>query len=241
MDERTMRTRMLLGEHAAYKLAASSVAVFGLGGVGSWCAEALARAGVGRLTIIDMDTVSPTNLNRQLCALASTVGREKTDAMAARLRDAAPGAVIIPVSGRYAAETREDFFAERYDHIADCIDLVSCKLDLIATALERDIPIVSSMGTGNKLDAQRLRLTDISKTSGCPLARVMRRELRARGIAHLDVVWSDEPPISPEPLEAPPEGRRSVPGSVVWVPACAGMLMAQHIVRKLIEIPEGSE
>ena len=233
MDERTMRTEMLLGADAMAKLRGASVAVLGLGGVGSWCAEALARAGVGALTLIDQDTVSVSNLNRQLGALSSTVGKSKAEAMAARLRDAAPDARIVPVEARYEAEARERFFAERYDYIADCIDIVSCKLDLIETALTRGVPIISALGTGNKLDAERLTITDISKTQGCPLARVVRKELRARGISHLTVVYSPEEARTPIPAEAPPPGRRSVPGSAVWVPASAGLLMAQKIVRDI--------
>ncbi|MEG1633379.1 MAG: tRNA threonylcarbamoyladenosine dehydratase [Oscillospiraceae bacterium] len=230
-----MRTEMLIGEEAMEKLRSSSVAVLGLGGVGSWCAEALARAGVGKLTLMDQDSVSETNINRQLCATYSTIGTEKAAAVASRLRDIAPDAEIIPMCARYEAETRESFFMGGYDYIADCIDLVACKLDLIQTAGERGIPIISALGTGNKLNAERLTICDISKTIGCPLARVVRKELRHRGIAHLDVVYSPEEGISPSQPEAPPPGRRSVPGSVVWVPATAGMLMAQHIVTTLIK------
>ena len=233
MDERTMRTEMLLGAEAMERLRHASVAVFGLGGVGSWCAEALCRAGVGALTLIDQDTVSESNLNRQLCALRSTVGLPKAEAMAARLRDLAPEIRVTPVEARYDGESRERFFPEQYDYIADCIDLVSCKLDLIQTALSRGVSIISALGTGNKLDAQRLTITDIAKTQGCPLARVVRKELRARGIDHLTVVFSPEEAISPIPAEAPPPGRRSVPGSAVWVPASAGLLMAQHIIRAI--------
>lgn len=224
---------MLLGSDAMARLRAAHVAVFGLGGVGSWCAEALARAGVGALTLIDQDTVSVSNMNRQLCALSSTVDMPKAEVMAARLRDAAPDARITPVAARYEASERERFFAQRYDYIADCIDIVSCKLDLIETALSRGVPILSALGTGNKLDASRLAITDISKTEGCPLSRVVRRELRARGINHLTVVFSPEEALTPEQKETPPPGRRSVPGSAVWVPASAGLLMAQKIVRDI--------
>ena len=153
--------------------------------------------------------------------------------MAARLRDAAPDAVITPVSARYEAASRESFFAEKYDYIADCIDLVSCKLDLIEQAGLRGIPIISALGTGNKLRAEELTVCDISKTYGCPLARVVRKELRHRGIEHLRVVYSPEEALTPVGAETPPPGRRSVPGSVVWVPASAGLLMAEHIVLEL--------
>lgn len=238
MDERTIRAEMLLGADAMARLRQSSVAVFGLGGVGSWCAEALARTGVGRLTLVDQDTVGLSNLNRQAEALASAVGRSKAETMAERLRDAAPGAEILAVTDRYEAASRERFFAERYDYIADCIDLVSCKLDLIETALSRGVSILSALGTGNKLDASRLTLCDISRTRGCPLARVMRKELRRRGILHLPVVYSPEEGPEPSQPEAPPPGRRSVPGSLIWVPASAGMLMAQHIVLSLAGLPD---
>ena len=234
MADNTLRTEMLIGSEAVAKLQASHVAVFGLGGVGSWCAEALVRTGVGELTIVDDDVFSETNINRQAGALYSTVGRPKTEVMAQRLTDINPRLKLHSICGRYTPEERERFFAD-FDYIADAIDSVTSKVDLIVTASEREIPILSSMGTGNKLDASKLQLTDLSKTSGCPLARVMRRELKKHGITHLDVLFSTEEPIKPRELEALPEGKRSVPGSVMWVPAVAGLRMAQHIVMKLIE------
>ena len=234
MEQRTSRELMLIGEAALEKLKNAHVAVFGLGGVGSWCAEALARAGVGRLTLIDQDTVSLTNVNRQIIALSSTVDRPKAEVMAERIYDINPAICTTPIVGSYSAEDRERFFAP-YDFVADAIDLVSCKLDLILSCRERGIPIISALGTGNKKDASLLEISDISKTYGCALARVMRKELRARGVNHLDVVFSPEEPIEPMQLEAPPPGRRSVPGSLVWVPAAAGLLMAQHIVTKIID------
>lgn len=238
MSERFLRNEMLLGPDAIKKLADSSVAVFGLGGVGSWCAEALCRAGVGKITLIDQDTVGESNTNRQLCALASTMGKTKADTMAERLRDINPEIVAMPVTDRYEAANRERFFIEKYDYIVDCIDLVSCKLDLIETAVSRGIPIVSALGTGNKKDAQRLKISDISKTSGCPLARVVRKQLREMGIISLPVVYSDEPAMEPDQPETPPPGRRSVPGSLVWVPATAGLMLCQHVVTQLIALPE---
>ncbi len=236
MDERTLRAQALLGSAAMERLRCSHVAVVGLGGVGSWCAEALARSGVGRLTLIDEDCVSLSNINRQLCALGSTVGRPKAEALAERLRDIAPDAEINPVVGRYDSENRAVLFgAGEPDYVADAIDLVSCKLDLILSCRERGIPVVSALGTGNKKDAQLLRIADIAETYGCPLARVMRKELRKKGIEHHSVVFSPEEGIEPEQLEPPPPGRRSVPGSLVWVPATAGLLMCQHIVTELIK------
>lgn len=233
MDHQFLRTQMLLGEDAMAALHRSHVAVFGLGGVGSYAVEALARSGVGELTLIDDDAVSPTNLNRQLEALHSTIGQRKTDAVAARCRDINPGILLHPICARYDAEHREMFFSARYDYIIDAIDTVSSKLDLIQTALARGIPILSALGTGNKTDPSQLRIDDISKTFNCSLARVMRKELRARGITHLRVVFSPELPASPEALEAPPPGRRSVPASLAWVPGCAGLMMAGEVILTL--------
>ena len=224
---------MLLGSEAMEKLQSSHVAVFGLGGVGSWCAEALVRSGIGAITLVDQDTVGESNSNRQLCALSSTIGMPKAEVMAARLLDINPQLRVTPMVQRYEAASRESFFAQHYDYIVDCIDLVACKLDLIETALSHDIPIISSLGTGNKQDPEALTITDISKTTGCPFARVMRKELRRRGINHLTVVYSSEEALAPEQFEAPPPGRRSVPGSLVWVPATAGMLLCSHVVRTL--------
>jgi Dinucleotide-utilizing enzymes involved in molybdopterin and thiamine biosynthesis family 1 len=232
MQERTIRAEMLLGSEAMEKLQRSHVAVFGLGGVGSWCAEALARSGVGRLTLVDRDTVGESNINRQLCAYSSTVGRPKTEVMAEHVRDVNPGIQVNCIEGHYEAADRERFFAD-YDFVADCIDLVACKIDLIMSCRERNIPIVSALGTGNKRDAQQLRLDDISGTFGCTFARVIRKELRARGVEHHPVVFSPEEPMTPTQFEAPPPGRRSVPGSLIWVPASAGMLLCQYVVETL--------
>lgn len=232
MNERTLRTRMLLGQEAMEKLSRSHVAVFGLGGVGSWCAEALARAGVGRLTLVDEDVVSPSNINRQICALSSTLDQGKAAVMAARIRDINPAIELTVIQGRYQAADRDRFFAD-YDYVADAIDLVSCKLDLILSCRERGIPVLSALGTGNKRDASLLRIADISETHGCALARVVRKELRSLGVLHHPVVYSPEEPMEPEQLEPPPPGRRSVPGSLVWVPASAGLLMCQQIVTEL--------
>lgn len=239
MNEQFLRTRMLLGEGAMEQLQKSHVAVFGLGGVGSYAVEALVRSGVGELTLIDDDRVSITNLNRQLEALHSTVGQNKTDAIAARCRDINPEIVLHPICARYEAGCREEFFAARYDYIIDAIDTVSSKLDLIETALAREIPILSALGTGNKRAPSLLRIDDISKTTNCALARVMRKELRARGIRHLRVCFSPELPASPEALEAPPPGRRSVPASLAWVPGCAGLMMAGEVVLALCAKAEG--
>ena len=244
MNEAFSRTAMLLGEDGVAALQTKHVAVFGLGGVGSFCAEALARAGVGALTLVDDDTVAESNLNRQLVALRSTLGQPKAQVMAGRIGDINPQCRLTVLVQRYTPETREAFFAQPLDFVADCIDSVACKTDLIATAISREIPILSAMGTGNKLDPSLLKIADISVTHGCPLARVMRKELRKRGIEHLKVVWSPEEPRSPlRPMEAEvPAGtdtrpgttaRRDTPGSLPFVPAAAGLAAASAVVREL--------
>ena len=235
MSERFLRTEMLLGVQAMEKLKNSKVAVFGLGGVGSWCAEGLCRAGVGEITLIDHDTVGESNINRQLVATYSALGKPKAEVMAARLLDINPEVIAKPIVARYEADTREQFFGTHYDYIVDCIDLVSCKLDLIETAIARDIPIISALGAGNKANAEALQITDISKTENCPLARVVRKELNKRGIKHLPVVFSNELALKPEDAEEPPPGRRSIPGSLVWVTATSGMLLCSHVVTELIK------
>lgn len=240
MDEQFIRTQMLLGAPAMERLRNSHVAVLGLGGVGGWCTEALCRSGVGELTLADQDTISVSNINRQDAALWSTVGMEKAQATALRLRDISPDCVLHPLAIRYEADSREKFFSARYDYIVDAIDLVSCKLDLIQTAHQRGIPIISALGTGNKRDAQQLRITDISQTEGCPLARVVRKELRKRGIPHHKVVFSPELAFNAEDgNEAPPPGRRSIPASAIWVPAAAGLLLAQAVILDLAGGREG--
>ena len=213
MEHPFLRNEMLWGPEAQARLARAHVLLLGLGGVGSYAAECLARSGVGELTLVDSDTIALTNLNRQLEALHSTLDQPKAGAVAARLRDINPDAELHPVHGLYDAAHRDRFFPEgcRYDYIVDAIDLVSCKLD----------PTL-------------LQVTDISKTYGCPLARVMRKELRTRGIHHLKVVFSPEKPVSPAQPEAPPPGRRSVPASNPWVPATAGLLLGSAVVRDLI-------
>ncbi len=240
MDNPFLRNEVLWGEQAQQKLKATHVILFGLGGVGSYVAECLARSGIGALTIVDNDTVALTNLNRQLEALHSTIGLPKTEAVAHRLRDINPHLQLYPIQETYNAENRSLFFPEgcRYDYIVDAIDLVSCKLDLVQTALRLEIPIIAALGTGNKLNPSLLQVTDISKTFGCPLARVMRKELRTLGIDHLQVVFSPEAPIRPEMRETPPPGRRSVPASNPWVPATAGLLLGSTVVRNLIGTPE---
>ena len=232
MTERFIRNEMLLGPRAMEKLKSSHVCVVGLGGVGSCAAEALARSGVGELTLVDRDAYSLSNINRQLGALTSTAGRSKAEVMAERVRDINPDCAVHPLAIHYDRETLDSFF-DGLDYIADAIDLVSCKIDLICRARDRGIPVLSALGTVNKLDPSRLEVTDLSLTRGCPLARVMRRELGRRDIRHLKVVYSSEEAVPCAPLEAPPPGRRSVPGSVPWVPPIAGIMMAGAIVMDL--------
>jgi Dinucleotide-utilizing enzymes involved in molybdopterin and thiamine biosynthesis family 1 len=224
MDESFERTSSLLGAEAIRKLQMAHVAVVGIGGVGSWCAEALWRTGVGSLTLMDFDVVVPSNLNRQNEALISTLGRPKTEALADRLRDISPDRELRLLPIRCDIEGRKRLFESPCDYIADCIDSVSDKAALIREALDRGIPIISAMGTGGKTDASQLRIGDLSKTNTCPLARAVRRELRALGVTHLPVVWSPE-----EPKPGTPK-----PGTVMWVPSSAGLLMAQKIVLELI-------
>lgn len=236
MEKQFLRNEMLWGAECQNKLTEAHIILFGLGGVGSYTAECLVRSGIGELTIVDNDTVSTTNLNRQLEALHSTIGQNKTDAMAARLLDINPALHLHSICATYDAAHRELFFPQdcRYDYIVDAIDLVSCKLDLAQTAVRLRIPMIAALGTGNKLDPTQLQVTDISKTYGCPLARVLRRELRSRGIQHLRVVFSPEEPVSAAQLESPPPGRRSVPASNPWVPASAGLLLGSAVVRDLL-------
>lgn len=232
--EAFLREAMFYGKDALDRLAQAHVMILGIGGVGSYCAEAIARAGVGQITLVDNDTVGLTNLNRQLCALHSTLGKYKSDVMAERIRDINPNCRVTSLPLLYQDDNKETFFSLEPDYIVDAIDLVSCKLSLIQTAKARNIPIISAMGTGNKQDPTRFRICDISETAGCPLARVMRRELRNRGIVHHTVLFSDEPAITPIPLEAPPPGRRSIPASLSWVPSCAGLMLAGYVIRDMI-------
>ncbi len=236
MDQRFLRNEMLWGTEGQQRLTHSHVILFGLGGVGSYAAECLARSGIGELTLVDSDTVSTSNINRQLEALTSTVGKPKAEAVAARIQDINPHCVLHPIQGLYDGAHRADFFPEgcHYDYVVDAIDLVSCKLDLLETSQRLGFPLIMALGTGNKLDPTQLHLADISETYGCPLARVMRKELRSRGILHQTVVFSPEAPVPALQLEAPPPGRRSVPASNPWVPATAGLLLGSAVVRDLL-------
>ena len=237
MKEEWIRTEMLLGHDALERLSRAHVAVFGIGGVGGYVVEALARSGIGELTLIDSDRVNLSNINRQIIATHETIGQNKVDAAAQRVKQINPDCIIHTYPLRYEDTNRALFFTRQYDYIADCIDLVKCKLDLICTALERGIPILSAMGTGNKVDPFQLQITDLAKTEGCPLARVMRKELRARGILHTQVLFSPEIPVKPAQLVEHDPGRRSTPASCSWVPSCAGLMMGGYIIQALASGP----
>ena len=236
MDKRFERTGMLLGPAAMEKLAGSRVAVFGLGGVGGYVVEALARSGVGALDLIDSDTVAPSNLNRQILALESTVGRYKVDAAAERVRDINPECKVRTYRTFFLPENSGELDFAAWDYVVDAIDTVSGKLGLVLAARAAGTPIISAMGAGNKLDPGALRVSDIYETRVCPLCRVMRKELKKRGVECLKVVWSPEEPLTPAPPagEAPPEGRRAIPGSTAFVPAAAGLLLASEVIKDLI-------
>ena len=230
------RTQLLLGQTAIERLQGSRVAVFGIGGVGGYVCEALVRSGVGAFDLIDDDRVCLTNLNRQIIATRKTVGQYKADVMEARIHDINPNAQVTVHKTFFLPENAQDFPFDQYDYIVDAVDTVSAKIALVMEANARNIPIISSMGAGNKLDATAFRVADIYETKVCPLARIMRRELRNRGITHHTVLFSDEAPISPLPLEAPPPGRRSIPASLSWVPSCAGLMLGGYVVRDLLGV-----
>ena len=231
------RTELLIGKAGIERLKAASVMVFGVGGVGSHCIEALARSGVGRLTLIDNDTVSLTNINRQSIAYHSTIGRYKTEVMKERIRDINPEICVKTYEMFVLPDNLEALFEERPDYIIDAIDTVTAKLALVELALKLDIPVISSMGTGNKLHPEMFEITDLSKTSVCPLCKVMRKELKARGIYHLKVLYSKEKPIDTSERDTGEDKgqRRSIPGSISFVPPVAGLLIAGEAVRDIGE------
>ena len=233
MEERFSRTALLIGENGVERLRKSRVAVFGVGGVGSFTVEALARLGVGHFTLVDPDTVAESNLNRQLIALHSTIGKYKVDAARERVLDINPDAEVEALKLFYLPENADAFDVSRFDCIVDAIDTVSAKLELITRAKAAGVPIISSMGTGNKMHPEMLEKSDISKTSVCPLARVMRRELRARGIKSLDVVYSKEEAMEPRESVFLPNGKKTV-GSISFVPSAAGLLIASKACEILV-------
>lgn len=244
MSDPWIRTRLLIGDEPLERLSSAKIAVFGVGGVGGFCIEALARAGVGTLHLYDDDTVSESNLNRQIVALHSSLGLPKADVMAQRVRDINPNCQVKAIRMFYLPENANQVDLSQYDYVVDAIDTVAAKLDLVSRCNALQVNIMSAMGSGNKLDPTSFVVTDISKTSGCPLARVMRKELRKRGITHLKVVYSKEEPLSPDQpaeTEAPvgqsmrpgTSSRRATPGSISFVPAAAGLVMASAVIRDL--------
>lgn len=238
MTNQYARFQMLIGNEAFQKLRSKRVAIFGIGGVGGYVVEALARSGVGTLDLIDHDDVSLTNLNRQIYALHSTVGKLKCDVAKERIHDIDPSIQVNFYPVFYLPEKRGDFPFREWDFIVDAIDTVSAKIDIIKAAREENIPIISSMGCGNRLDPSKLVYTDLFKTKNDPLAKVMRRELRKLGIKKLPVVYSEELPIhaKEQSTEEVPEGKRSIPGSSAFVPPAAGLLIASKVVEKLLEM-----
>lgn len=238
MMHKFSRTELLIGSDALAGLSSSTVMVFGVGGVGSHCIEALARSGVGRLILVDPDSVALTNLNRQSIAYHSTIGQFKTKVMEHRIKDINPDAQVLTLECFVLPENVEDLFQKisgTIDYIIDAIDTVSAKLALAEYAAAHQIPLLASMGTGNKLHGELFEITDISKTSVCPLCRVMRRELKNRGIYHLKVLYSKETPLKPCCETTETTGKRSTPGSISFVPPVAGLLMAGEVIRELID------
>lgn len=220
------RTERLIGEDALRKLQNSNIIIFGLGGVGSYTAEALARSGIGKMTVVDKDTVDITNINRQLYALHSTVGKPKAEVAKARILDINPECEITAIQKMYLPENSEDFNLSQYDYIVDAIDNVTAKIDLAVKSEQLGIPIISSMGTGNKLDPAAFKVSDIYKTSVCPLCRVMRTQLKKRGVKKLKVVYSEEMPKT--------DGERT-PASISFVPPAAGLIIAGEVIRDITE------
>ena len=228
----TMRTSLIVGEDGIEKLKNSNVIIFGVGGVGSFAAEAIARAGVGNLTIVDFDEVDITNINRQLPALHSTVGKSKVEVMRDRILDINPNINLRAVKSLYSAETSEEILCEDYDYVVDAIDMVSSKIKLIETCKEKGLNIISSMGMGNKLDPTKIVVTDIHKTTMCPLAKVMRKELRDRKIKKLKVVYSTEQPA--ELKNKIMNGKKVTPGSISFVPSVGGLILASVVINDLL-------
>ncbi|ARP50515.1 MULTISPECIES: tRNA threonylcarbamoyladenosine dehydratase [Caproicibacterium] len=236
------RTELLLGRQSMQKLEDCSVLLFGVGGVGGFAAEALCRCGVGQFTLVDSDTVSLTNLNRQVIALHSTIGQYKTDVMERRMQDINPMVQVESCRCFYTEENAEQFDFTKYDYIIDAVDTVSSKLLIAQTAYQCGIPSISAMGAGNKLDPTRFRIADIFETQADPLARVMRRELRKRGVPRLKVVYSDEPAKKPlQSKETPAPGRRVTPGSVSFVPSVEGLVLASAVIHDLTAPSEEKE
>lgn len=238
MEDWLQRTKLLLGEAAVDRLRRARVAVFGIGGVGGYVCEALARSGVGALDLTDHDTVSLTNLNRQIIATRDVIGAYKTKVMAARIAQINPEAKVRTQERFFLPECACEFPFASYDYVVDAVDTVTAKIALILQAKEANVPIISSMGAGNKLDGSAFMVSDVYETSVCPLARVMRRELKKRGVERLKVVWSKEAPLHAQTAERTGENSRNAPGSIAFVPAVAGLLLAGEVVKDLTNFKE---
>lgn len=233
--EQFKRTELILGNGAINKLKGARVAIFGIGGVGGYVAEALARSGIGELDLIDSDTVALSNINRQIIATMSTVGKYKVDVMADRIYDINPDAKVNVYKCFFLPETKDEFDFTIYDYVVDAVDTVTAKITLIEQAKLANVPVISSMGAGNKLHPELFELADISQTSVCPLAKVMRQELKKRGITNVKVVYSKEPAIKPKQTITT-EGKRQTPGSIAFVPSVAGLIMAGEVIRHITDI-----
>ena len=234
MSDQFARTQLLLGEEAIRKLNNSRVAVFGIGGVGGYVCEALVRSGVGTFDLIDKDTVSLSNINRQIIATHKTIGKYKTEVMKDRMLDINPDVKVNVHNCFFLPENADTFSFEDYDYVVDAVDTVTAKISLVMECHEKNIPIISSMGAGNKLDASAFRVADIYKTKMCPLAKVMRHELKKRGIDKLKVVYSEEEPLKPI-ISMSDESKREIPGSVAFVPSVAGLIIAGEVIKDLIK------
>lgn len=246
MSDQFSRTELLLGKAAMDKLKNSRVAVFGVGGVGGYVCEALARSGVGHFDLIDNDKVALTNLNRQIIATHKTIGRDKVEVMKERILEINPDADVRIYKCFFLPENADEFPFEKYDYIVDAVDTVTAKIELVMKAEEKSVPIISSMGAGNKLDASQFKVADIYQTKVCPLAKVIRRELKKRNIKRLKVVYSEEIPVQlfadqevsqDLSIEEPPAGKRSIPGSVAFVPSVAGLMIAGEVVKDIVNNP----
>ena len=238
MINRFSRTELLLGSSAMEKLKNSRVAVFGIGGVGGYVVEALVRSGIGTVDIIDNDTVSVSNINRQIIATEKTVGMPKVDAMEQRIHEICSETKVVKHNLFYLPETADMFDFSVYDYVVDAIDTVKGKIDIVVKCAEAGVPVISSMGAGNKLDAAAFKVADIYKTKVCPLAKVMRYELKKRGIKKLKVVYSEEMPLKPKFLSEETKGERPAPGSVAFVPSVAGLIIAGEVIKDLCKKDE---
>lgn len=247
MEEQLSRTERLIGKENIEKLASARVAVFGIGGVGGYTVEALVRSGIGYIELIDHDTVAKSNLNRQIIATRDTIGRDKVDVMKERILSINPNAEVVVHKCFFLPENKDDFDFSKYTYVVDAVDTVTAKLTIIEEAGKAGVPVISSMGTGNKLDPTKFEVADISKTSVCPLAKVMRRELKKRGISHVKVVYSKEEALTPLTEEGESQcsgqnseditGRKKIaPGSISFVPSVAGLIIAGEVIKDICNI-----